>query len=381
MKIIEIGEKVNTLIIKLISRLYLNNKSDINNQKIKKGLVFCQMGIGNSILFLPVIKNLIKEKPELELTIIINNRAVYDIFSDQQMPVKLIYSNFHKDPIFKRLRFYRSLKKEKFSFSIMNFLSQKVQNVYLNIFCRIPHRIGHITKSAGGIGKFDFFFNYKVPIKGKHELDFNIDLLQFLIQNDKLSLETPLNINQSAIKKASEYLSQIPGKTKIVLQVYSSFGTHKNWLGKNYIELCKLIQKHNDVAFLLVGSKNEREEIDTIFNGLKVNFFNIAGQFSILETAAIIQQVDLYIGNDGGLGHISAALGQKTYSIIGMTDPNRIKPRGKNVTVFYKHQHCSPCDAIGKVKLYKNCPYNFECMSSITPHMIYKEIIKDNILA
>jgi len=49
----------------------------------------------------------------------------------------------------------------------------------------------------------------------------------------------------------------------------------------------------------------------------------------LIETSAIIELSDLFIGNDSGLGHISSAVNTKSFTIFGEGQPNRYRPWGK----------------------------------------------------
>lgn len=52
---------------------------------------------------------------------------------------------------------------------------------------------------------------------------------------------------------------------------------------------------------------------------------------SLLETAALIEQCKLYVGNDSGLAHLAAALGIPTVAVFGPTDPSVWAPLGRRV--------------------------------------------------
>lgn len=54
----------------------------------------------------------------------------------------------------------------------------------------------------------------------------------------------------------------------------------------------------------------------------------------LLSVAGLIANVDVFIGHDSGITHLSALLGTRTVALFGPTDPGRWAPRGNHVTVL-----------------------------------------------
>jgi ADP-heptose:LPS heptosyltransferase len=51
----------------------------------------------------------------------------------------------------------------------------------------------------------------------------------------------------------------------------------------------------------------------------------------LAETAALLEQCTLYVGNDSGLSHVAGALGIPTVAVFGPTDPDVWAPLGRAV--------------------------------------------------
>jgi ADP-heptose:LPS heptosyltransferase len=118
----------------------------------------------------------------------------------------------------------------------------------------------------------------------------------------------------------------------------------KHWGNKNYAELLSVLSKDYNVIFL--GSKEDFSDANDIIKQAKIDssnkVINLCG-FSddIKDTAFLLTQVVLSIGNDGGLQHIAAAVGTPTVTIFTFT--NHIKNRpiskcGKCVMVPCEHR-------------------------------------------
>ena len=365
-------EKLNANIIKLLSILRLNFSETIKTKNIKNILVICQIGIGNCILYMPVIKNLQTKFRESNITIIVNNQMIYDIINHNFKNVEILIADLRKFNFWKKVKFFLKMKKKNFDLFVCNFLGAKKENIQLALFCKIPYRVGHITFDVDGTGKFDFFFNFPISIKDKHELDFNLDLLQPL-GFDTIYRNTFFNTDDESITNATNFVNSVNKKYKVIFQVYCSNGVMKNWPGVQYVELARKIKDKYDAEIILVGSQEEIPKIEKIFSNCRFEYKNIAGKFSLFEVAVIIKLADIYLGNDSGLGHISATLEQNTISIIGMTDKNRVRPIGKNVFVIHRNLECSPCDTFGEDFKMKNCSHK-NCLKLITVDEVFGKV-------
>jgi heptosyltransferase-2 len=85
---------------------------------------------------------------------------------------------------------------------------------------------------------------------------------------------------------------------------------------------------------------------------------NLSGATTLREAMALISKCNLFVTNDSGLMHTSAALGIPTVAIFASTNPNLTGPIGKGCVFVYKGVECSPC--------YKRkCPTDFKCMHEV----------------
>lgn len=56
-----------------------------------------------------------------------------------------------------------------------------------------------------------------------------------------------------------------------------------------------------------------------------------AAGLSVAQLGAVLAACRLFIGNDGGVSHLAAALGVPTVAVFGPTDPGTWSPRGRRV--------------------------------------------------
>ena len=82
-----------------------------------------------------------------------------------------------------------------------------------------------------------------------------------------------------------------------------------------------------DWHILFLAGSVERERLG--MDDLALNRTVLAPQ-TPSDLARLVVRAELFIGNDSGPGHLAAAVGTRTLSIFGPTDPDLWRPRGRN---------------------------------------------------
>jgi heptosyltransferase-3 len=96
----------------------------------------------------------------------------------------------------------------------------------------------------------------------------------------------------------------------IGLQV-ASFPTkaYRDWPIERFIELARRIRSRYPAAhFLIFGGKVERERTQRLHEETRGHSTHFAGRLTLRQTAALMNQLDLYVGVDTGPTHIMGAL-------------------------------------------------------------------------
>ena len=117
--------------------------------------------------------------------------------------------------------------------------------------------------------------------------------------------------NQAEIQRAKELLGSIsPHSIRIVVGIGAG-GDSRKYSVEKYIEAFKKIIKdvNKKTCFIIVGGKAEIADAEKIQKSLPVeNVLNLVEKTTLRETMAIIEQSDLFIGNDTGVMHMAAVL-------------------------------------------------------------------------
>lgn len=125
----------------------------------------------------------------------------------------------------------------------------------------------------------------------------------------------------------------IKPSTRIAVLSPGSGGIDKCWHIDNYLHLAEILKtKGIEPVFLIGNVELERFEKQQLKN-LQITA-PLISSITIQEVIGLLSVSDIFIGNDSGVGHISAAMGMPTISIFGATNPQIYKPFGKQVQVF-----------------------------------------------
>ncbi len=126
----------------------------------------------------------------------------------------------------------------------------------------------------------------------------------------------------------------------------------KLWDLKNFIELMKNIKRdYINVKFIIVGSLIEKKYYfqDIVNETNKNDIIDLMGA-SLTLTSAYMKKSSLFIGNDSGLMHLSAASNLATIGLFGPTNDKIYAPKGISCFVvrtnedyeYFKKNICEP---------------------------------------
>ena len=142
---------------------------------------------------------------------------------------------------------------------------------------------------------------------------------------------------------AVSYLHQkVPAERQplIGLQV-ASFPTkaYRDWPVRHFAALCqKILSAWPQAHFLLLGGKEESAKIRELETRLGDHVTVVAGKLSLRQTAALMQQLGLYVGVDTGPTHLAGAIGVPMVALYHCYSPGRLlAPLDRNKLQVVEH--------------------------------------------
>jgi heptosyltransferase I len=236
------------------------------------------------------------------------------------------------------------------------------------------------AKSRAGFSRKDcrekanaLFTNRKARpfIKTGHVVDKNLSLLK-KFQIEKFEIKFSLKSSpeaETSIRSFCDNNADFFQKPVAAVNPGVGFQT-KQWALDRFAKIADRVFRELNLNILLTWGPGEKEKVEEIASQMKEKCL-IAPPTTILESIALYQKLDLFIGGDTGPLHICAALDVPTVSIFGPTDPGRNGAYGPIHTTAFKKISCSFC--------YKRkCPTQNECLLELKEEEVFEAILKNN---
>jgi len=323
---------------------------------IKSILIIRPGGMGDAIFLLPILHELRKKCPNLKIDILCEKRN-RDIFSSQKNLCHNIY-------LYTKQKQLSQVLKNPYDVVIdteqWHYLSSLVA-YFIKAKCSIGFATRRLRKKL-----FTVAIEFS---QDSYELE-NFKRLFEPISPSVTKIESIVNsfIISDELKKLSSEM--IPGKA-ICLALGASIPLRR--INKTLaIEIIKFVDSQNRHIVLLGG--NDMFEIArriTKESGSK-KVLNYVGQLSVLESAAIIQQSQLFIGPDSGLMHLACAVGTPVIAIFGPGNQQKWGPKGAEHSIVSEKVSCSPCTLFGYTII--RCKNFYPCLQKIEHNSILKVI-------
>ena len=218
--------------------------------------------------------------------------------------------------------------------------------------------------------------NYRKKLLKDHELEpifSTVDLYASVLEKFDLSLDEKkldffLPGNEEVI--ASPFL---PSDKKKIVTISPGASWHtKQYPTEYYKNIIQHLLDHYDVRIVLIGTEQEKN-LTTELAALSENkILNLGGMTTLIESAIIIKNSDLFISGDCGPMHIAAAFEVPQIAIFGPTHPKLgFAPLNPNAKVLSLDLDCSPCTLHGN----ERCPKgHFKCMMELSPDLVISKL-------
>src|SRR6266568_7299641 len=203
-----------------------------------------------------------------------------------------------------------------------------------------------------------WFLNVRARDNGfgaMHEADYNLAVAEAVgatVSNKRLVV--PLSEEEHRQAWQIIYEHKRPESIKrpiIALHPGSgSFSTARRWAPERFAQLADTLFFEVGGQLLLLGGPEEAELHQQIISLLhsEMPVRSLAGRGSIKVTAAVLEHVDLFLGNDSALVHLAVAAGTPTVAIFGLTNASAWGPYTggrpeQQAVVVRLNLPCMPC--------------------------------------
>jgi len=260
-----------------------------------------RMGMGDMIIFLPYIHAISKKFQSQVSLLVKKNSKAEQLCQDDKHIQEIIFLDRNKNKSGSHdglLGFFKLLK-----------IIKKKRYDKIFIF-NGSLRYLLLAKLAG----VESVFQYPLFIKKNNIVLTAKKLIKDSIQED-ISTQPKLYLNEEKIKKAKEkYI--FSNNFKHICIGFSASGPTKRWHVEKYIQLAEEINKKVLCKFYLAGGNKDQELFTKFLNSSVASNCVSFQDLTIQEALPIIQNCNIYIGNDTGWLHISSALNKKCLALF-----------------------------------------------------------------
>ena len=320
--------------------------------------------IGDVILSLPMASLIKKHFPECKVTFLLREYTKPLALNNPYIDEVITLSEENGKPsISKNI----SRLRNKFDACVVAYPTYPIALILF--LSKIKKRIGT------GYRWYSFFFNKKIyehrKFGERHELEYNVRLLQHLGINEQVNEENVsfgISTSKENEQKIKNYLtSQEVDFSKKIIIVHPGSGKSAVDLPAEKMRVIVNSLSKEGIEILITGGSSEKELCQSLVVNSSTK--NLAGKFNLGELTALIDQADLMIANSTGPIHIAAALGKHVigfYPKFNAVSPKRWGPYTTKKKIFSPTIDCNNCTR-------KQCE-KLNCMDSISTDKVINAV-------
>lgn len=307
-------------------------------------LYVCLAQRGDFILALPVLAEIKRHFPQSHITCWVRgfNRRLTDLNS--AVDQVLVYDGFSPSGAgaiteLMRIRRHRSLlqKLRDGGFTLLIDDSGAGFTSLMGALARIPTRIGRNSQGYGFLNHFDFAADSNGQLLQKR-----LKLLQPLgiAPRDCQTVRNAIAVGDSLSTRCRERYG-LRRHGYLTVQPIGGWRA-KSWPASHVTVFVSGISRQTGLLPVLLGAAGERDDLESIGANSDVGYLNLAGELELDELAAVIADSAIHFGIDSVGSHMACALGTKSLTIFGPTNPRISHSFSRDNIAVFKRTSCTP---------------------------------------
>jgi len=294
--------------------------------KVESILIVSFSHIGDVVLSTAVIPPLQRYFPDARISILVGPKSWEILWGDVRLNEIIIYDNKkqHKG-LAGKLKLINELRNKNFDL---------VVDLRDSFWSRL---IGANHWGMPSLQRFSQSY------RELHAVDRYLDVLQ--INGVEHADSFPEIILQDYEKQeAIDFLTQNKVKPNdTIIGMHPGGGwQYKLWPIERFAALSDFLSMRYGAKILVFAGPDEKTLQSHIYDLMRIKPIMIEN-ISLRRLAGLIQRCNLYIGNDTGPMHISAAVGTRVISMFGSTNAIRSGPYGNGHVIISTRLDCAPC--------------------------------------
>lgn len=280
-----------------------------------KILIDSKHGLGDCVQIIPMLQIIKQNYPDCYLAVIVSGKVSEELLNMAPVKIdKFYYLSMQGMTIKNFLKLILQIRKEYFDYFILSPITTKWKAKIFALLIGAKNKIGEQYKKIDTYSRDNLI----------HMVERNIALLKDICKIPNKKICPTLNTPDLNIKIKRE-------KDEKIIGVCIGKGTASKFNGKKIYprawsteKIKKVIEYllSKNLQVVLFGGKDEEKNLEIIKDVLcDSKVCNYVNKTTITESAFLAKQCDLVIGIDTGMQHIADAVGRKTLSIFGPTNP------------------------------------------------------------
>jgi lipopolysaccharide heptosyltransferase II len=320
--------------------------------------------VGDMVLSTPAFRAIKAALPKVQLTVMASPANAPILKNNLDVDEVIVYDR--SAGLFEKMKFVNGLRCRHFDLAIDPHTDYELKTAWLAGMSGAAHRIGYAA-----FGR-EIFFNCPAPkIEGnKHFVDGALDLLKHIgIPSENRNPAIYLGADEQAW--AGQWLQEngFQGKKIVAIHPGAYYETQR-WLPDHYAELIRLIRERSQADVILFGGPSDIKVIDDIRSRVKMDIC-VCIQDDLRKFLAILSQCQVFVCNNSGPLHCTAALKIPTISFMGPTVKELWMPVGEEHYVLREDDlPCIGCN-LGYCKIKTH-----DCMRRIKPERVINLILE-----
>jgi lipopolysaccharide heptosyltransferase II len=174
----------------------------------------------------------------------------------------------------------------------------------------------------------------------------------------------------AAARFAVQELGQLADRRIVAIHPGASI-PERRWGAERYARLARLLAER-EVGIVIVGGPTDVAAAADIAAVLgRDQYVNLAGRCSLVQAAAVVERVGVYVSADSGVLHLAYGVGTPTVHLFGPGVLSKWGPPGSRFVSVKKPVPCSPCTRYGYTP---PCCQGLVCMRGIEVGRVFEEV-------
>lgn len=121
----------------------------------------------------------------------------------------------------------------------------------------------------------------------------------------------------------------------------------KQWHLDRFAAVARELARQRNGTIVLTGADSDRAMVQAVADQLGgVSAINLCGQLDLVDLAAVLAALDVFVTGDTGPMHLASAVSTPVVALFGPADPRRYGPTSSRQRVLRVDLPCSPCGMV-----------------------------------